>query len=206
MRATEILMAEHEVILSVLDCVERLAEDAERRGALDIESAGQALEFLANFADRCHHGKEEDQLFPALISRGLPRNAGPVAVMLSEHELGRAEVAGMRTALGDARRSVAGSAQRFAGHARAYVELLRAHIDKENGVLFPMADGMLGEAEQAELTRAFDRVEREDIGHGEHERYLELARGLCARFGVEDKARGSISAGACCGHHRGGCR
>jgi hemerythrin-like domain-containing protein len=205
MRATQTLMAEHEVILSVLDCVERLADQADHRGTLDVASAAEALDFLSGFADRCHHGKEEDQLFPALVSRGLPRNVGPLAVMLSEHELGRAEVAGMRTAVADVQRSLAGSVQRFGEHARAYVELLRQHIDKENGVLFPMADGMLTEAEHAELEQAFERMER-DPGHADHERYLELARTLCARLGVEAKARGSMSAGSCCGHHGGGCR
>jgi hemerythrin-like domain-containing protein len=39
--------------------------------------------------DVCHHGKEENSLFPELEKKGMPRNAGPIAVMLMEHEMTR---------------------------------------------------------------------------------------------------------------------
>src|SRR5262245_58489596 len=119
MRPTEILMEEHRVILRVLSCLERCAERAERSGKLDARSASELVDFLATFADRCHHGKEEEQLFPMLVKKGLPREVGPIAVMLAEHEEGRAHVRAMRTAAADIR------APEFAAHARAFAELLR---------------------------------------------------------------------------------
>ena len=196
-RATEILMSEHEVILDVLDCLEHVAEAAEHRGALDERSAGQALDFLGVFADRCHHAKEEGALFPALNRKGLPKEVGPVAVMLAEHEQGREAVAGMRAALAIGHAGLAA----FVAHARAYVRLLRDHIAKENGVLFPMADGMLSSADQAEVLRAFESVEHDDLGPGAHERYLAIAKELGERLGVQRPAsRGAPRAGGCCGH------
>ena len=196
-RATEILMSEHEVILDVLDCLEHVADTAERRGALDARSAGDALDFLAAFADRCHHGKEEGALFPALHRKGLPREVGPVAVMLAEHDQGRAGIVGMRAALAEGDAGLAA----FVAHARAYVRLLRDHIAKENGVLFPMADGMLSSADQRELLHAFDTVEHDDLGPGAHEKYLALAKELGERLEVRRPAsRGEPRTGGCCGH------
>ncbi|MGD0266766.1 MAG: hemerythrin domain-containing protein, partial [Candidatus Methylomirabilota bacterium] len=38
---------------------------------------------------QCHHGKEENLLFKTMVDRGFPRQGGPIAVMLHEHETGR---------------------------------------------------------------------------------------------------------------------
>src|SRR6185436_17048913 len=114
MRVTDVLRSEHEVIQQVLDCLERLAERASANARLDVQLVERALEFLVTFADRCHHGKEEGILFPALIERGLPSRAGPIAVMLQEHDVGRAATAKMRAALDEEKRSLAGAPQRFA--------------------------------------------------------------------------------------------
>lgn len=200
-RATEILRSEHEVILDVLDCLEKLAENVREGGDLDLLSARQILEFLGTFADRCHHGKEEGALFPALGTKGLPAQFGPVAVMLAEHEQGRSEIGAMRAEIAGPEPVDSDRALRFAVHASAYVDLLRDHIAKENNVLFPMADGMLSAAEQQELLRAFGRVENHDLGAGTHERYLSIAQGLVARLGVTPSPRRSAHAGGCCGGH-----
>jgi hemerythrin-like domain-containing protein len=201
MQVTEILRNEHEVIQQVLDCLEELAERATE--GLDAACAADALDFLTAFADRCHHAKEEQLLFPALNARGLPREVGPVAVMLREHELGRSAIARMKSSLDGVERRVAGAPQLFAAAAREYVALLREHIAKENGVLFPMADQMLGEPGQRELLHGFERVEHHDLGSGTHERYIELARSLCERLGIEWAPHAS-STHACCGH-QGAC-
>jgi len=58
------------------------------------------------------------------------------------------------------------------------VALLRAHIDKEDNVLFPMADQLLTAADQKELTEAFEKVEAEEIGEGVHDKYHQLAHEL----------------------------
>src|SRR6185503_14132322 len=79
---TEVLRAEHEVILNVLECLGVVAEKAARTRILDVHSAEEILDFLRVFADRCHHGKEEGALFPALGRKGMPTHVGPVAVML----------------------------------------------------------------------------------------------------------------------------
>ncbi|MEM3061405.1 MAG: hemerythrin domain-containing protein, partial [Candidatus Bathyarchaeia archaeon] len=58
----------------------------------------QVLEFIKFFADKCHHGKEEDLLFPAMEEAGIPKGGGPIGMMLTEHAMGRGYVKAMSKA------------------------------------------------------------------------------------------------------------
>ena len=78
MKPTQILENEHRVIEQVLDCLDKIADRCETDGRLDAESAREAVDFFRNFADRCHHGKEEAELFPLMHARGFPQEGGPV--------------------------------------------------------------------------------------------------------------------------------
>jgi hemerythrin-like domain-containing protein len=200
MRTTEILMAEHRVIEQVLACLDKMADHAFRETKIDVASARDAIAFLRTFADACHHMKEEDRLFPAMERCGLPRDAGPTAVMRHEHEVGRAHVRRMDAAVTDFERGDATAADRFAFEARGFVELLREHIAKEDQVLFPMADRMLPPEVQAEVLAGYEHAEKHDMGEGTHEKFLALADALAARWGVS-KAEAASKAHACaCSH------
>ena len=201
MRPTEILSAEHRVIEQVLDCLEKIGERA-AGGTLDLDSARTALRVLRTFADRCHHGKEEERLFPMLANRGLPTHVGPVAVMLEEHEIGRAEIRKMDTAVADASRGERGAAMTFAEAARSYVELLRDHIAKEDNILFPMAESVLRDEDRAKLLVSFESVEHDDLGPGTHQEMLSLANALADKFGVKRASERSatVLTGCCHGH------
>ena len=205
MKPTDILLAEHRVIEQVLDCVEVLAHKAHAEGLVAVEDARVALNVLTTFADRCHHGKEEHELFPAMEQRGMPRHVGPLAVMLAEHELGRAAIKDMQRAVEDAGKDPAGAAQRFHRAAESYVELLRDHIAKEDSVVFPMAESMFRDADRELLLKRFAQVEHADLGAGVHEQMIGLADGLAERYGVTKAAQRTSAAGhGCCGH-QGGC-
>jgi hemerythrin-like domain-containing protein len=198
MKATDTLRGEHEVILGVLSALENIARDVGHR-EFDQLSAAEALDFLRNFADRCHHSKEEKQFFPALANHGLPSKVGPLAVMLGDHDQGRALLSRMADALDGARTSKPGADLEFARAANSYVDLMREHIGKENEVLFPMGDEMLSEADQAALLQEFERMEHDDMEAGAHERFLDLAESLCQRFGIEPAPVAAVS--KCCGRH-----
>jgi hemerythrin-like domain-containing protein len=202
MKPTEVLSAEHRVIEQVLDCLEQIAARAESTRALDVESARTALEVLRTFADRCHHGKEENCLFPKLESRGFPTHVGPVAVMLQEHESGRAEIRAMDAALETLSRNDSSGHQSFAAAARRYVALLRDHIAKEESILFPMAESMLTPADRDDVLNSFQAVELVDIRPGTHERMLALADALADRYQVaRAAARGAPVFAGCCHAH-----
>ena len=148
---TQVLRDEHRLILRVLGLLESAASRLSAGGALPEGWWEQALDWLRAFADQNHHAKEERSLFPALAKAGVPVQGGPVGVMLAEHERGRALI---RTMDSHDLRSRTEA-------ARQYVELLREHIDKENGVLFPLSEAVLDEPARQALAREFVAVEVE---------------------------------------------
>jgi len=181
MSPTETLKHEHRIVELVLQGAEREALAIRSGGEVHAATVEEMVDFFKNFVDRCHHAKEERHLFPALGAKGFPAEAGPVAVMLHEHEEGRAAVRAITEALPGARDGDRKAAEALSNALLAYVELLRNHIFKEDNVLFPMADRVLAPGEQATLAGLFDKVEAEEIGEGVHERYHELAHRLAGR-------------------------
>jgi len=163
-KAIDDLIHEHEAIRFALRVLERMADLAEGGAAVDADDQARLIAFIQEFADKCHHGKEEGLLFPALEAAGVAREGGPVGAMLEEHEAGRAFVGRMEAAFRDGSRG-----RNFAAAARGYVELLRAHIEKENKVLFPMAERRLEPSILEELYSRFEDHERDVIGSGRHE-------------------------------------
>jgi hemerythrin-like domain-containing protein len=186
MRATDELRHEHQVVLLVLKGIAREAGAIAESGRFDAAVVEEVLDFSRNFVDRCHHAKEERYLFPRLTERGLPAEGGPIAVMLAEHEEGRGLVRQATELLPKAKN---GDAVAALGRALSdYVALLRAHIDKEEGVLFAAADRLLSDEDQRELASAFERIESEELGAGTHERYHALAHRLA---GVDHTGKGA---------------
>ena len=143
MSATALLVHEHRQIERVLGALDRLAGQA-AGGPGDAPALAPALAeavaLLRGYADRAHHGKEEEHLFPALAAAGLGPGEGPVAVMLEEHEVGRRELDAVADALADLGAGAPDAGEDLARHVAAYTALLRDHIEKEDAVLFPMAD------------------------------------------------------------------
>ncbi len=163
-KAIDELKHDHDAILSslsILDAMIGRLGTARAPTPADVQSF---LGFLKEFADKCHHGKEEGILFPALTAAGMPAEGGPVGVMLSEHAEGRELIKEMEAAV-----SSGMDAQALSTAARGYAELLRAHIMKENNVLFPMAERMLPPGELDGIKARFTQHEETVIGHGRHE-------------------------------------
>jgi hemerythrin-like domain-containing protein len=199
MRPSDILSGEHRVIEQVLNCLEKIAAACRRDGKLDGQSAREAIDFFRNFADRCHHGKEETHFFPAMEAKGFSRESGPTGVMLHEHDLGRCYVRGMNEAIEAAAAGDAAACTKFVQNAGAYVELLREHIQKEDHCLFGMANQTFSEEDQQKLLAAFAHVEAEEMGADTHEKYINLANELADRWNVP-RAEATIPC-----HHACGC-
>jgi hemerythrin-like domain-containing protein len=175
MKATDILMEEHRVIEKVLDSLETAANRLSAGQSIPMDFFFKAVDFIKNFADGCHHKKEEGILFVAMDANGMPQDAEPVSIFLEEHEEGRRLT---RAILEGAKRVQAGDAastQDIAQNALNYITLLREHIQKEDHVLFPMADDIIPARQHQQLMADFDHIEHEAEVH---EKYLRIAHEL----------------------------
>ena len=187
MKATEVLMQEHRVIERVLDALETAANHLGRGHPVRPGFFLEAADFIAGYADGCHHRKEEGVLFGAMIESGVPREGGVLAMLLDEHEQGRAFNRAMRDG---ARRLQGGDAtatRQITSAVRGYVALLRDHIAKEDEMIFPMADEILSADRHDAVLRGFEQIERQDSAAGEVERFHALA----ARLEAEARSIGA---------------
>lgn len=182
MKATEMLIKEHDSILEMLDVLGKVCDKLDSVDAAVPEHLEQILSFLKGFADRCHHGKEEDLLFPAMEASGIPREGGPIGVMLLEHVQGRELIQRMVAAVDLIKEADPKAAGEFVGAGRGYVGLLTQHIEKENNVLFRMADMHISESKQHELEKQFDVVDKEKIGTERIAEYLQQLEDLKSRY------------------------
>lgn len=156
---TQNLMEDHRKIERMLDVLEAVTKAIEAGETVERDHLTQMLDFLRRFADHYHHGREEKLLFPSMEQAGVPREGGPIGVMLMEHALGRNYIAGMQAALETWQEESAVS--HFIDQTRGYISLLRGHIYKEDQVLFPMAERMLDAVQKEALTAQFIQAEAE---------------------------------------------
>ncbi len=169
---TQVMVREHQLILRMINLVETNSELMERGRFRDWQFFLDAVDFIRNYADRFHHAKEEDVLFKALVENGMPAENSPVAAMLMAHDEGRAHVRGMEEATERALAGESGQAPIIAEHARGYVRLLRDHIEKEDTILYPLAERVLPEEGRETLARKYR--EAADRAPGLEEKYRRM--------------------------------
>ena len=175
---TEQLREEHELVLMVVEAMEREVGFIERTGRVHPDRIAQMIDFTRNFTDGDHHTKEEDLLFPLLEERSTSAG-GTVSVLLSEHEAARDCIRAIDKALPDVGAPEGARSAEARGvvaeNLRLYAFLLPLHIGKEDTVLFPLTEQVLSVQEQEMLGDEFARLGQDG---GAHERYRALAHAL----------------------------
>lgn len=174
MKATNQLREEHQGVILALSILEEIAKRLKAKKDVDPAHLKQLLEFLQVFVDKCHHSKEENVLFPAMEKAGIPNEGGPIGMMLIEHNEGRGFIKGLAEAIkkyegGDKKAPTA-----IIANIKGYSNLLKSHIDKEDNILYQIAEMHLGKKEQAKLLKEFEKLEKEKIGVGKHEEFHKM--------------------------------
>jgi hemerythrin-like domain-containing protein len=145
--STESLRKDHHLIEKMLKALDTTAGLLKGGKAIPAPILDQMIDFTKNFTIVCHHGKEEDSLFPALEKSGMPREGGPIARMLFEHEVTKQ----LATKLEESAKGYlqSGSPDVLVTDIKSYIDHVALHLAKENHRLFMMADMILqGKAEQ----------------------------------------------------------
>lgn len=176
--ATDDLKHEHDALLHALELLDQLSQrlrHPEEGRTVDPEDLQQLTGFFREFADRCHHGKEEDLLFPALAQAGLQPPGDLQQALLDEHEQGRVALREMQAEAGT-------PGPGFAQAAERYAALMRRHIDTENTQLLPWVDAQLPEPALAKLGQDFTQHETRVMGAGTHEQLHALLGSLRGRY------------------------
>lgn len=143
MLATNDLMNEHQLILKYIDLMEQYISRANT--AILFDKSYCFVAFIHEFADAFHHAKEEDILFRYLEVPEVLTHCNPVPQMFLEHNKARALVEAMEKAL------LVNNLSALVTAMTEYGQLLKAHIYKEDNILYPMAERGLSEAAKTSL-------------------------------------------------------
>jgi hemerythrin-like domain-containing protein len=176
-RATEILEEEHHFIQKVVGAAAILLEMLEAGKEVEEKALRDIVEFMRTFADKCHHGKEETHLFPALEKKGVPMRGCPLGALMAEHQKGRALVSQLAEATEAYTKAGPLAKESLVKSLRGITDLYPNHIWKEEYLAFPMADKILSSEEQRDLSEKFELVEKE-IGLDVHQRFEQFAEEL----------------------------
>ncbi len=161
---TQVMVKEHQLILRMITLLEKNVALMEQGRFRNWQFFLDAVSFIRNYADRFHHAKEEDVLFVELIKNGMPEKQSPIEAMHIEHDQGRAYVRNMADAAEKALAGEAGQVSIIAENAKGYITLLREHIDKEDTVLYPLAERILPEGVRVQMVDAYHRAEEQTPG------------------------------------------
>ncbi len=166
---TQALVNEHRLILRMITLLERNAPRTADGSYTNLQFYLDGVDFIRSYADRFHHAKEEDVLFEALITNGMPRENSPTAAMMMEHVEGRAFVAAMESATRESLDGQRGREQSIADNALAYAALLREHIAKEDEILYPLAERIIPDTMRDSIIAGYEAAEkRAAVGFAAH--------------------------------------
>lgn len=156
-RPTDILKAEHQEVLQKLDTLEDVINRLHEKAAIAAPLKDLTTFFNTDFWT--HFAKEEEALFPEL-EKFIPREAGPVGVMLAEHEDLRRTNAEIQRATSEYLSGSDNVQTRAVLQERGthFVTVLREHINKEDNILFMMADMHLDQEQVNSVLERFEKI------------------------------------------------
>lgn len=183
MESIEIMVKEHDNIRRMLKVIRRVSYRVMTLGEFDLEDISQIIDFVAIYADKHHHGKEEDILFETMDKK-IERLAksGAIRGMYIEHDLGRLYMGNLRKAVEDFQAGKDESRLDLIANAISYGDLLDRHIQKENTALYKFAENMLDEGSKSYIDAKCRDVEDKASKEGLQNKYLNILESLEQKY------------------------
>jgi hemerythrin-like domain-containing protein len=177
----ESLEREHRFIEKIVKACFVTVEEISAGAPVDPDLLRRIVDFMRVYADKCHHGKEEELLFPALYDRGVPITGCPVGALAGEHIQGRRLVTGLADSLDLLARGDPQARAAILANLKGVTSLYPNHIWKEDYLLFPMTLKVMNTTDLIELGKEFEKVD-ESIGAEVLRGYEKFADGLEKRW------------------------
>jgi hemerythrin-like domain-containing protein len=175
MQARGPLMIEHRLIERMIAVIRNALAQTGSTHTVDPLFVDSAADFIRTYADRTHHGKEEDILFRDLKKRPLSvADQRVMEELIEEHVFGRQTTRALVEANGRYRNGDESALEDIANRLRTLVEFYPKHIEKEDKIFFPAARAYFTDAEEQAMLSEFWEFDRKMI----HEKYERLVQGF----------------------------
>lgn len=181
-KSIDLMVAEHVNIKRMLTVIRKYCYKVLKNEDVNYEDFFQLIDFVRNYADKHHHGKEENFLFNKMMTE-----LGPVAEklvrhgMLVEHDLGRLHMQELEAAVNKVINGDDEARLDVIANAISYTHLLQRHIDKEDNVVYTFAQNNLSKESIADLDRESKQFERDASREKIQEKYLKMLEEFEAR-------------------------
>ncbi|NFG69960.1 hemerythrin domain-containing protein [Clostridium sporogenes] len=175
MNSIELMVNEHKNIKRMLAVIRKYCFKVLKNQQLDYNDFYRIIDFVRNYADKHHHGKEEDYLF----NRMIEEIKGPTEKlvkhgMLVEHDLGRLYMQNLEKALKALENGEEEAKIDIIANAVSYTDLLYRHIEKEDDVGYKFAERNLSKESLKKLDEDCKRIEKEAKEKGIQDKYINL--------------------------------
>lgn len=183
MESIKIMVEEHENIRRMLKVIRKLSYEVMTNGDYDIEDVSKVIDFVRIYADKHHHGKEEDILFDTM-NKEIERLAksGAITGMYIEHDSGRLYMANLEKAVTSFKEGNDEARLDIIANSISYADLLDRHIEKENTAMYKFAQNMLNDSSKAYIEEECEKIESEATESGLQEKYLDLLEELEKKY------------------------
>lgn len=179
MYAVQLMIDEHKNIKKVLGIIRKYCFKVLKEENVDYNDFYKIIDFVRNYADKHHHGKEEQMLFNKMLDE-LGSAAEKVVKhgMLVEHDLGRLYINNLEEAVGKVQEGNEEAKLDLIANAISYADLLYRHIEKEDNVIYKFAEKNLSEETLRKLDEECNVFEKEAQDKGIQEKYTLLIKEL----------------------------
>jgi hemerythrin-like domain-containing protein len=166
-------MIEHRLIERMISLIDTEAKKVEKTGAVDPSFIAMAVDFIRFYADRTHHGKEEEILFRDLSKKKLSgTDARLMNDLIQEHMVGRTTTAELVRAADAYQKGDKTALALVVSNLKKIAAFYPPHIAKEDKAFFPACMAYLTEAEQQAMLTEFRDFDRKVI-HAKYESVVE---------------------------------
>ena len=163
MRPEDNLREDHGQIMKLFVSWQKMLGKLDHPDQALIEDFEKCIDWVEVFIDRCHHGKEDEILFPAMESSANPEVKSLIKDLHSEHQTGRSLLESIKLELKTFSQSnglPAGLIQLCQG----YIDLFRKHIRRENAQLLPLLEKCIPVEAQEQIAAQFEQYDQRTIG------------------------------------------
>lgn len=183
MKSIDILVEEHNNIKKVLGIIRKACIQIVNGEEVQHEDFIDMIDFIRNYADKYHHGKEEDMLFIDMSKElGTDIKNGPIQGMLIEHDLGRRYIGNLDIALTKYQGGEKDAKVDIIANAISYANLLAEHIHKEDNALYQFALNRLTDKTKDKINQEIEEFENVKAHKDTRERYIAMADRLQRKY------------------------
>ena len=174
MTPTENLINEHKKINELLDIMSKIALKIKSKDVFYPNDVEEVVKYLINIIENSHHGKEDDVFYPELISSGIPKETAPLSIINYEHLISVNYLKDISSCVENCKIGNDFSGELLADSLTNYVIAIKNHIQREEEIVFPIANEVFSIEKQNDILQRFEIIEQKYISNSFNDQFDKL--------------------------------